>query len=263
MPQIIFKQGKISFSDEGKGRAIFLIHGFLGNKSLWRAHVKELKKSFRVICIDLPGHGASDAFGYLHSMEFMAESVKAVLDALKIRKTVMLGHSLGGYVALAFAEKYPDCLLGLILMNSTAQGDSASKKKSRNQLLELLKKDQFKALNLLVPNFFTFKTRTRHWKIKQYLKAANECSLKGIAATIEGMKIRKEREILLRFSPFPFLYFIGLYDGVLATKQQEKEVSLSEKGNSVLFESSSHMIYLEEPFKSIKMIQRFAKKLAI
>lgn len=258
-----FRKGKISYSDRGKGRAIVLIHGFLGNKSLWKAHVAALKQSFRVICIDLPGHGASDTFGYIHSMELMGDAVKAVLNHLKIRKVVLVGHSLGGYVALAFAEKYPDSVSGLIMMNSTAQGDTNAKKKSRNQLLELLKQDREKALKLLVPNFFTYKTRTTHWKIKQYLKAATQCSAKGIAATIEGMKKRKEREIVLHFSPFPYLYLIGLYDAVLDNKQQEKEMNMSESGSGELFENSSHMIYLEEPDKSIKMIKKFVKKLTV
>lgn len=261
MPQINFRNGKISYSDRGKGRAIVLIHGFLGNLTLWKEHVIALKKNFRVICIDLPGHGASDTFGYLHTMELMSDSVKAVLDILKIRKAIIVGHSLGGYVALAFAEKYPDALHGLILMNSTAQGDTAAKKKSRNQLIALLKQDQQKALNLLVPNFFTYKTRTTHWKVKQYLRAANECSAKGIVATIEGMKNRKEREIVLHFSPFPYLYLIGLYDAVLDSKQQEKEANMGKNGSMVLFECSSHMIFLEEPNKSIKMIKQFAKKI--
>ena len=261
MPSILFRNGKLAYTDKGKGRALILIHGFLGNKELWSFHVSTLRKSFRVIAIDLPGHGGSDALGYIHPMELLAEAIQQLITHLKLRRVVLVGHSLGAYVALAFAEKYPDTLLGLISVNSTAKGDTVSRKKSRNQLIKLIKKDKNKALQLLVPTFFNYKTRSTHWKIKRYLEAAKNCSSKGIVATIEGMKTRKEREIILNFAPFHYAYFVGEHDSIISIKDQKEEVALNKKGELLYFENSSHMIYLEEEAKSCKMIQKFAKKL--
>lgn len=263
MPSIVIRQKELSYTDQGKGRVIVLIHGFLGAKEVWKKQVQSLKKGFRIITIDLPGHGESETIGYFHSMELMADSVKNLLAELKIRKVVMVGHSLGGYVSLAFAEKFPDSVLGLILINSTAKGDSLQRMKSRDQLIQLIKKDKEKALGLLVPQFFNSTNRFKHWKIKQYLKCAKIISVRGVIATVEGMKKRKEREIILKFAPFPYVYFIGANDTIIDPEVQKKEALLSEKGMTLLFEHSSHMIFYEEAEKCTAKIKKFATNLRL
>jgi pimeloyl-ACP methyl ester carboxylesterase len=94
---IKFKKGTVTFSDTGKGRAVVLLHGFLGSHQIWNSTIQSLSKSFRVIAIDLPGHGSTDCFGYVHTMELLAKSVKAVMDSLRLKKYVIIGHSMGGY----------------------------------------------------------------------------------------------------------------------------------------------------------------------
>ena len=98
-----FKNGTITFSDTGKGRVVVLLHGFLGSHQIWESTIQSLSKSFRVIAIDLPGHGGTDCFGYVHTTELTAKCVKAVTDSLRFKKYVIIGHSMGGYAALAFA----------------------------------------------------------------------------------------------------------------------------------------------------------------
>jgi len=101
-----FKKIKIRYSDTGKGRVIVLLHGFLGSHDVWSEFVKKLSKRFRVITVDLPGHGETPSIGYYHSMELLAQSVKSVLDKIGVRRYVMVGHSMGGYAALAFTELF-------------------------------------------------------------------------------------------------------------------------------------------------------------
>src|SRR5579872_6736259 len=96
-----FRQVKVRFSDKGKGRVIVLLHGFLESLEIWEELAAKLSKSFRVIAIDLPGHGQTPVIGYVHSMELIAECVKAVMDFLHLKKYVVVGHSMGGYAALA------------------------------------------------------------------------------------------------------------------------------------------------------------------
>ena len=122
-----YKNADIFYTDEGKGTAVVLIHGFLENTTMWQNIVPELSKKNRVITIDLLGHGKSDCLGYVHSMELFAETITAVLKQLKIRKAFLVGHSLGGYVALAFAEKHPQKIKGLCLMNSTSKSEANSR----------------------------------------------------------------------------------------------------------------------------------------
>jgi len=251
------KGASISYSVKGKGRSILLIHGFLGSKEVWRDYQNRLAKQFKVICIDLAGHGDSECLGYVHNMELLAESAKALLRHLNVRKAVVAGHSLGGYVSLAFAEKYPDSLLGLVLINSTAKGDNERRSQSRDQLIQLVKKNKTRALELLVPGFFQQKKRTTSAQIRAYLRWASKCSERGIIATIEGMKVRKEREIVLKFAPFPYLYLIGKLDTILPEQSLIEEVQLGENGSFKLLEESSHMAYIEEKEKVFRYLKQF------
>src|ERR1700741_4960780 len=95
-----FKKIKVTYNDTGKGRVLVLLHGFLGSREIWSDFSKKLSRRFRVISIDLPGHGKTPSIGYYHSMELLAQSVKAVLDKIGVRRYVIAGHSMGGYTAL-------------------------------------------------------------------------------------------------------------------------------------------------------------------
>jgi pimeloyl-ACP methyl ester carboxylesterase len=258
-----FRGERIAYQVRGKGRAMVLIHGFLASSELWEKVVPRLAKKFKVITIDLPGHGDSSAMGYVHNMELLAEAVKSILDELNLRKVVMVGHSLGGYVAMAFAEAFPDKLLGLVMINSTAKGDSDQRKASRNQLIDLLKNNKDKALRMLVPTFFSVKSRTTHWHEKKYLQWARSCSLQGVIATIEGMKRRKEREIILKFAPFPYVYLIGEKDEILMKDELSQEAQLGEEGAFIMLNKSGHMAVMEEPERVFKYLRQFGKNLTV
>jgi len=256
-----FKGAKLAYQKRGKGRTIVLLHGFLGSSKIWKEFVPRLSKRFQVLTVDLLGHGASDCLGYAHNMELHAESINSLLSHLKIRKAVFVGHSMGGYVGLAFAEKYPDKVLGLMLVNSSAKGDSKQRKKSRNQLIELVKKNKERAIDLLVPTFFQTSGNKTKQRIRKYKTLAKQCHEQGIVANLEGMKIRKEREIVLKFAPFPYLYLIGKYDSILAVNELVQESQLNEKGAYQLLEETSHMSFYEEAEKVYKAIRNFSKSL--
>ena len=129
---LAYKNVDIYYTDQGKGTAIILIHGFLENASMWNDIAPELSKRNRVITVDLLGHGNSDCLGYVHSMELFAETIKAVIKHLKIRKYILVGHSLGGYISLALAKTNPLQIKGLCLVNSTSNEDPEERKKTKN-----------------------------------------------------------------------------------------------------------------------------------
>ena len=111
----------------------------MNSLEIWASYTYSYMRDMRVIAIDLPGHGKSDIFGEVHTMDFMAETVKAVLDAVKVEQCVMLGHSMGGYVTLAFAEKYPYMLRGFGLLHSQAMADSNEVVKGRLESIDTAK----------------------------------------------------------------------------------------------------------------------------
>ncbi len=262
MSFLVYRGSRIAFKTTGKGRAIVLIHGFLGSQKIWDEYAMRLSKNFRIITIDLPGHGESESLGYIHEMELLADLVKFLLKTINVRKAVLVGHSLGGYISLAFAEKYPDSVLGLIMVNSTAKGDSKEKIKGRNQLINLLKKGSDRPLELLVPSFFNVLSQKTRWFRLRYLNMAKKANKSGVVSTLECMKIRKEREIVLKFAPFPYLYLIGKEDKIFNYKELINESQLNEKGSYSIFENSSHMIFWEEKEKCFKRIKDFSKKLS-
>lgn len=193
-----------------------LLHGFLENQSMWQDFVPELSKKYRVITIDLLGHGKTECLGYIHNMEDNADMVHEVLHELKIRKAVFVGHSMGGYVALAFAELYPDTLKGLVLLNSTSRADSEERKQNRDRAIKAVKQDYTTFVRLSIANLFSEDNRERlNEEIEKVKLEALQTPLQGIVASLEGMKIRKDREVLLHFGPYPKMLILGKKDPVL------------------------------------------------
>ncbi len=216
MKTIHFKNTNISYSEYGKGTAIVLLHGFLENKTMWDSLIPEVSNKYRIITIDLLGHGETESLGYVHSMEDNADVVHAVLSDLKIRKAVLIGHSMGGYVALAFAELYPENVKALVLMNSTSYGDSEERKMNRDRAIKAVKQNYTNFVRISITNLFSEDNRERlAEEIENVKKEALKTPLQGIVASLEGMKVRKDREVLLHFSPFPKLLILGKKDTVL------------------------------------------------
>lgn len=210
MKNILYKNTKISYTDSGEGNAIVLLHGFLENKKMWKDYVSFFSNQYRIITIDLLGHGESDCLGYIHSMEDNARAVYEVLEYLQIKKTTILGHSMGGYVGLAFAELYPESIQKLILLNSTSKEDSTEKKLNRTRAIKAVKQNYVNFVSLAIANLFSENNRTRLAdEIEKVKTQALKTPLQGIVASLEGMKIRKDRETLLRENLFPVLLILG------------------------------------------------------
>ncbi|NNC49921.1 MAG: alpha/beta hydrolase [Flaviramulus sp.] len=206
----------INYTDNGTGNTIVLLHGFLENSNMWLPFITPLSKSNRVICIDLLGHGKTECLGYIHTMEQMANAVYAVLEHLKIKSAYFVGHSMGGYVALALADKKPYLFKGLCLMNSTAKADTSEKKKNRDRAIIAVKQNHRTFIRMSVSNLFRPKNRTIFIKeIKQVVNEALLTPLQGIIAALEGMKIRKDRSNLLNNNNYKQLIIIGKRDPVL------------------------------------------------
>ncbi|MFI1744981.1 alpha/beta fold hydrolase [Thalassobellus sediminis] len=258
---IIFKGTTINYTDEGTGKAIVLLHGFLENSNMWLPFISALSKKNRVICIDLLGHGKTGCLGYIHSMELMADVVEAVISHLKIKKVTFIGHSMGGYVALAFAEKYPNKTEGLCLMNSTAQADSKEKQINRDRAIAAVKQNHKTFIQLAISNLFIPKNRTIFSKeIKQIKKEALKTPLQGIIAALEGMKIRKNRDFLLLNNDYELMMIISKRDPVL---NYNNLVSQTKKSQVKVVEfPDGHMSHIENESCFLQEINVFIEKIS-
>ena len=244
MKNILYKNTKISFTDSGAGSAIVLLHGFLENKKMWQDYVTLFSEKHRIITIDLLGHGKSEPLGYVHSMEENANVVHEVLEHLKIEKATILGHSMGGYVSLAFAELFPESIQKLVLLNSTSREDSAEKKLNRTRAIKAVKQNYVGFVSLAIANLFSENNRTRLAdKIENVKIEALKTPLQGIIASLEGMKIRKDRESLLQQNLFPVLLILGKKDPVLNYEDSISQIE-DTTGELVSFEDG-HMSHIE------------------
>ncbi len=253
-----YKGTSVFYTDEGKGNTIVLLHGFLENLTMWDSIKPELVKRNRVVCIDLLGHGNTECFGYVHTMDLMADVVAKVLSYLKIRRSILVGHSMGGYVALAFAETYPDNVKGLCLMNSTSRADSDDRIALRNRAINAVKENYKNIIKMSIGNLFRPKNRTLFKEeIKNIKKEALKTPIQGYIAAQEGMKIRFDREALLHFTPYPKLFIIGKKDPIL---NYEESIDQIKDTNVKLVElPDGHMSHIENQKEVIDALKFFTK----
>jgi pimeloyl-ACP methyl ester carboxylesterase len=261
LKKALYKNEVVTFSDTGKGRVVVLLHGFLGAKEIWQSTISNLSKSYRVIAIDLPGHGGTANFGYAHSMDLMAKCVKAVLDSLRLKKYVLIGHSMGGYVGLAFADLFPDHLRGLCLFHSTAYADVLEKKKDRLRAIELVKKSKAVYTKTTIQNLFATKNlKYLKEEIAFAYTIAKQTNQRGIIAALHGMRDRPARDLLVGWLQYPMMMVIGELDNVLPYEQLLSQSEMIPNKTILYLEHDGHFGFLESPRISNKALRQFLRK---
>jgi pimeloyl-ACP methyl ester carboxylesterase len=259
LKQLSYKNIDIAYSDTGKGTAIVMLHGFLENSTMWDFFVEEFSKKYRVVAIDLLGHGQTGCLGYIHTMEDMADAVHAVLHNLRIRKAVFLGHSMGGYVALAFAELYPDMVKGIVLQNSTSRADSDERKKNRDRAIKAVKQNYTAFVRLSIANLFSEENREKFTaEIEALREEALKTPLQGIVAALEGMKVRKDREVILHFAPYPVMLVLGKQDQSLVYEEHADQIEGTEV--KLITYPHGHMSHIENRDTLVGELTEFFKK---
>lgn len=257
MPFAPFKQGQIFYESRGKGRALVLLHGFLESSLIWESLKQELSKGTNLIVVDLPGHGNSECFGYIHSMELMADAVFTVLKDLNIRKCVIAGHSMGGYVALAFARKYSAYLKGLILFQSTPLSDSEEKKIDRDRVIRIIPKAKDLFLREALPGLFRKEHLQKHPEHLEFLKnIAEKTSIRGMVAALKGMKNRSDSLSFISQFPLPVNFILGSDDSVLPLNIHGEWWKYAIRGHLQILPDCGHIGMLENQKASVRALKK-------
>tara|TARA_R110002049_G_scaffold64747_11_gene170516 strand:+ start:4194 stop:5000 length:807 start_codon:yes stop_codon:yes gene_type:complete len=253
-----YRNAEVHFTTHGKGALVVLLHGFLEDISIWNGAKKYLSTHYQVACIDLPGHGKTECMGYVHSMELMADVVLELMKHLKKRKCHLVGHSMGGYVALAFAELYPDKISSLGLVCSNARADKSEKKKDRTKAIQLVKSKKKLFVEQAIPPLFYKELNNNHSRaIKKIKSIAHKTSIQGTIAAILGMRDRFEREIVLRFAPYPVLILAGEKDQIIPLEWLKEQAEIAENCQLEIMEDVGHMPFYEAPLLFESKIKRF------
>ncbi len=259
---IEYQGGLLWYDVQGEGRALVLLHGYLEAKEIWDGFSEELAVRYRVIRIDLPGHGRSEILGEVHTMELLAGAVRRVVDhEVPGEKVFLVGHSLGGYVTLAFVEEHLEKLAGFSLFHSHPLADTEEVRQNRQREIALVaagKKEMIYTVN--VPKAFAEENVERFRdEVERALEIAKRTPDEGIQAMLRGMMQRPDRRHLLENAPLPALWILGKGDRYIALERMEKAVHPSERVTRVVLEHSGHMGFIEERQRSLELIARFAE----
>ncbi len=250
----------LAYRDHGEGDAIVLLHGFCGSHEYWDQVLPALSENYRVIVPDLPGHGDSTFPKGNYEIEYMADTVKELLDSLELDKVTLFGHSLGGYITLAFAEKYEERLNGFSLIHSTAHPDSEEAKEGRDQSIEKVRSEGISNfIDGLIPKLFAPENLETHMKeIEKAKEVGYETSEEGAIGMLRAMKNRPDRNHVLMNSKLRSLLIAGEQDQVIPP---EKTFSVRKDSIShILINGAGHMSMMEKPGVLLSEIQHFLKK---
>jgi pimeloyl-ACP methyl ester carboxylesterase len=237
---------------------LLLLHGFSENSHVWDEQRPYLSEQFHVIVPDLPGSGETPLTSSL-SIESMAEFVYAILKAEGISAVTVIGHSMGGYVALALAEKYPALVQGVGLFHSTAAPDSEEKKEARRKSINMIEKYGSEAfVKQTMPNMFSPAYRKQFpERIEAYIQLCQQCPQASLVAYYEAMMERPDRTALLSALTVPVLFVIGKDDTAVPLQQILPQVTLPRISSIYIFEDTAHMGMWEVATASKQLLQQF------
>lgn len=255
------KKKTISYAEAGEGKVIVLLHGFTESMKIWNSFVNKLSGKYRVITIDLPGHGRSARLDKIQTMEMMADTVHAVLKKAKVSKCIMIGHSMGGYVTLSFAAKYPAMLKGFGLFHSHCFADSPEEVEVRNRTIALVEKDKFGFMAQFIPGLFPDEVHKKYSaEIKRLIQRASKMEKESVIAALEGMKVRSNHLPTLRETNLPVLFIVGQADPKAPLSRLWDMISAPAVSRTLLLKQCGHMGYIEEPEECLDAIRDFARR---
>lgn len=252
----------IAYTDSGHGNPLVFIHGFCETKALWADFEKELSKSNRIICVDLPGFGESQRLlEEPASIEFLADRVLDLLRELNLSKVALIGHSLGGYVALAMIEKQPEVCTGLCMFHSTAFADTPEKQENRDKTLDFIQRQGVETfLIAFIPSLFFPENRNYlQMEIEDLKTMALQTPLATVNAITLAMRNRKDRISVLENITAPVLYIVGKNDLAVPFELSEKQMTLAPNSTALVLEQTGHMGMLEKKKETLEAIHNFAQ----
>ncbi|MCP3738777.1 alpha/beta fold hydrolase [Rossellomorea sp. BNER] len=249
---------ELAYEDRGEGKTIILLHGFCGSSKYWDKIVP-LLDTHRVITIDLRGHGKSTVIETGFSIEGMANDINYFLDQKQLDNVYLLGHSLGGYVTLAFAELFPEKLKGFGLIHSTPYSDTFEAKENRTKAIDAINSQGLHTFidDLVHKLFNPHRTEDLKDEIQLAKEIGYDTNPVGAKESLKAMRNRAERLQVVSNSDIPVLLVAGKHDEMIPNNK-----TFTNNGpmiTEVLLENSGHMGMVEEPEILALEIKNFAK----
>lgn len=267
MKHIIYRNKKILYRAEGKGIPVILLHGFAEKNDVWNFQLNNLKQDFFVLLPDLPGSGNSELLQGDIRIEDYADVVKAIADAENIggkeNPLVLIGHSMGGYITLAFAKKYPGCLKAFGLFHSSAYADDESKKETRRRGIEFIQNNgAYLFLKTSTPNLFSEKTKKEcPSTIDDLLELSKDFSSEALIQYYNAMIQRPDYTSVFKTFKKPVLFLTGKDDKAVPLKVSLEQCHLPFVSYFNILKNSGHMGMWEEKELATAFLRQFLMEL--
>jgi 3-oxoadipate enol-lactonase len=254
----------LAYSDQGTGLPIVFLHAFPLNRTMWAPQEQALSSQFRIITIDLRGHGESDAPLWHYTLEQLADDVNALLDQLAIQQALFVGLSMGGYILFAFYRKYAARVKGLVLADTRAQPDTAEGKDGRFQMAKTAyKKGPFAIVDTMLSKLFSPTTiKTRPALVQHVRTMIEDSQISGIAGDLMAMAERPDSIPLLKQITCPTQIIVGELDQ--ATPPSDAKLMADQIPNArlAIIPNAAHLVNMEQPETFNQIIADFAQELA-
>lgn len=250
------------YCDLGIGcNPVVMIHGYLESIEVWDGFIGELGRAQRVLALDIPGHGVSGVRtdGEPHTMEFCADVVAEVMDKASIERAVVIGHSMGGYIAEALCERHPERVAGLVLLHSTPYADSPEKGANRKREIEVIRSGRKEMLATSSPGkaFAAVNRKKFSEVIDDMADQVMFTDDEGIIALLEGMAVRRDMSSVVAGLKVPLLLCFGKGDEFIPVEMAEQIIKEQPEAQVAWFENSGHMSFIEERDRCVEVTNRF------
>jgi pimeloyl-ACP methyl ester carboxylesterase len=263
--KINWQGASIQYTIAGEGKTVVLLHGFGEDSTVWKSQVEFLQQYFRLIVPDIPGSGHSE-FVPNANIETYAEILKEIIGNELLRSPLqemdgvsLIGHSMGGYITLAFAEKYPGYLNSFGLFHSSAFADTEEKKEIRKKAIGFIQSNgSYAFLKTSIPGLFTKQYTAAHpVKVEALIEDAKKFTDKALVQYYEAMIARPDRSEILRRFNHPVLFLIGEHDAAVPLQASLQQCYLPAQSHVHILGNSAHMGMWEEPEKANEFLLQF------
>ena len=270
--QFSYRGSIIHYRLKGEGQPVMLLHGFGEDSHIWDEQISLLQDHCQLIVPDLPGSGRSNSLesgdGGLElnsnsiSIDDYADCIYHLLRSENLSKVDMLGHSMGGYITLAFAEKFPEMLRGYGLVHSTAFADSVEKKENRERSIQLIKEyGPHPFLKNTIPNLFGKQFKLDHpEKVDALIRAAEQFTGESLIQYLAAMKNRPDRTTVLLSNRLPILFVIGTEDIAAPLEDLLQQINLPLHPHVHIMQATGHMGMWENAIEMNTILLDFIKR---
>jgi pimeloyl-ACP methyl ester carboxylesterase len=251
------------YSDTEKGDdSVILLHGYLETLDVWDQWSQLLAQRYRVISLDLPGHGISEVKGGIHTMKFLAETVHGLIENLGLKRYFVIGHSMGGYVAMEMMKYWQSEIKGVIFLHSHPFADSEKRAEDRQREIELMLSGRKEVLVNINPQrrFAVENCKRLESVIDELKEMASLIEDEGIIAILRGISQRGDYLEIFKSETAPSLFIFGTQDQMIPAQAVKLLIEQLPQVSVVQLEHSGHMSFIEQPEDTFNLVAEFIDK---